>query len=146
VPKKDPAADKARQQKVEAEKRKRLEALLASSFNEAKREEASALESSAETEEMQTYMSQFAELVSMNWSRPPSARNDMVTTLSVDLVPTGDVVGVTIVSSSGNAAFDRSAVQAVLKAAKFDVPKDPRVFERNFRKFEFVFHPGDLLR
>src|SRR5512134_2652 len=48
APKKDPAADKARQQKVEAEKRKRLEALLASSFNEAKREEASALESSAE--------------------------------------------------------------------------------------------------
>src|SRR5262245_39514283 len=50
VPKKDPAVEKARQQQAEAEKRKRLDALLASAFDEAKKEEASALDRSADEE------------------------------------------------------------------------------------------------
>ena len=32
------------------------------------------------------------------WTRPPSARNGMVSILSIQLVPTGEVVGVSVVS------------------------------------------------
>jgi colicin import membrane protein len=146
VPKKDPAVEKARQERAEADKRKRLDALLASAFDEAKKEEASALDRSADEEAVQTFAQGIYQLIIANWSRPPSARNGMETKLMVDLVPTGSVVGVTIVSSSGNAAFDRSAELAVRKAAKFDVPSDPAVFERYFRKLPITFNPGDLLR
>jgi colicin import membrane protein len=145
-PKKDVAAEKARQQKAQDDKRKRLDALLASSLNELKKEEQSAISETADVEMVQTYAQGIYTLIVNNWSRPPSAKNGMQTKLMVELVPTGDVVGVTIIESSGNAAFDRSAELAVRKAAKFDVPKEPREFERYFRKFPVVFNPEDLLR
>lgn len=145
-PKKDVAAEKARQQKVEDDKRKRLDALLASSLNELKKEEASAIADSADEEMVQTFVQGIYQLIVTNWSRPPSAKNGMQTKLMVELVPTGDVVAVTILESSGNAAFDRSAELAIRKAGKFDVPKEPGDFERYFRKFPVVFNPEDLLR
>jgi len=80
------------------------------------------------------------------WTRPPSARNGMVAILSIQLVPTGEVVGVGIVQSSGNTAFDRSAMTAVERAARFsEVTKlDNRTFEANFRRFQLIFKPEDL--
>ena len=64
----------------------------------------------------------------------------------IQLVPTGQVVSVMIVQSSGNGAFDRSAEQAVHKAGRFDKLKElpPRVFETYFRKLRLVFRPEDL--
>ena len=79
-----------------------------------------------------------------NWSRPPSARNGMEALLKVFLVPTGEVVNVTVVKSSGNGAFDRSAVLAVQKVQRFQVPNNSRQFERNFREFAVLFRPEDL--
>jgi len=64
--------------------------------------------------------------------------------LKVHLVPTGEVVDVALVKSSGNDAFDRSAVLAVQKAGRFMVPSDSSEFERNFRQFEVLFRPEDL--
>lgn len=80
------------------------------------------------------------------WTRPPSARNNMVAILEIALVPTGDVVGVTVLESSGNVAFDRSAVNAVEKVARFSEVKslDRAVFERDFRRFQLIFRPEDL--
>ena len=66
--------------------------------------------------------------------------------LMVELVPIGDVVSVTLVESSGNSAFDRSAEAAVRKARRFEVPKESDVFERYFRRFTLLFKPEDLLR
>ncbi len=79
-----------------------------------------------------------------NWSRPPSARNGMQAVLRVYLVPTGEVVNVVVEESSGNDAFDRSALLAVQKAERFQVPPDSRQFERNFREFTVLFRPDDL--
>jgi colicin import membrane protein len=79
-----------------------------------------------------------------NWSRPPSARNGMQVILRVYLVPTGEVVDVTVLEGSGNEAFDRSAIQAVRKAERFDVPVDAEQFEKNFRQFSVLFKPDDL--
>jgi len=81
-----------------------------------------------------------------NWNRPPSARRGMEVELSIQLVPTGQVISVAIVKSSGNAAFDRSAEQAVHKAGRFEKLQElpPRVFEQYFRKLSLVFRPEDL--
>ena len=80
------------------------------------------------------------------WTRPPSARNNMVAILEIALVPTGDVVGVTVLESSGNLAFDSSAVNAVEKVARFSEVKslERAVFERDFRRFQLIFRPEDL--
>ena len=92
------------------------------------------------------YSDIISQRVSGNWSRPPSARRNMEVELLIKLVPTGRVVGVTVAKSSGNAAFDRSAEQAVLKANSFPELKniEPRVFEKYFRNFRMVFRPEDL--
>ena len=80
------------------------------------------------------------------WTRPPSARNGMVSILSIQLVPTGEVVGVSVLQSSGNTAFDRSAIAAVERTGRFpEVAKlDNRTFEANFRRFQLIFKPEDL--
>ena len=80
------------------------------------------------------------------WTRPPSARNGMVSILSIQLVPTGEVVGVSVLQSSGNTAFDRSAMTAVERTGRFpEVAKlDNRTFEANFRRFQLIFKREDL--
>lgn len=87
-------------------------------------------------------------LVSDNWSRPPSARNGMSVVLNLRLLPTGEVVSATIIKSSGDAVFDRSAEQAVARVGSFSELRDlpTPVFERNFRNFNLEFRPEDLLR
>ena len=84
--------------------------------------------------------------LSENWSRPPSARRDMETVIRIRLVPTGRVVGVTILQSSGDIAFDRSVEQAAFKAGQFEELQkmDAGLFERRFRQVDVAFSPQDL--
>jgi len=95
-------------------------------------------------EKAMAFVSQIQREIIQNWSRPPSARNGMQALLRVYLVPTGEVVNVVVEQSSGNDAFDRSALLAVRKAERFVVPAQSRQFERNFREFEVLFRPEDL--
>ncbi len=84
--------------------------------------------------------------LSENWSRPPSARRNMEAQVRIQLVPTGRVVGVSIIKSSGDAAFDRSVEQAVRKAHQFIELQamDSRLFELKFRSVDVAFSPEDL--
>ena len=95
-------------------------------------------------EKAQAYVAQIQRDIIQNWSRPPSARNGMQALLRVFLVPTGEVVDVVVEESSGNSAFDRSAMLAVNKTERFLVPSESRQFERNFREFTILFRPEDL--
>jgi len=133
----------------EAQQQARLRALADSSFVNALADETSALEegaAAADIEIAQSYRFGIYQLVVANWSRPPSARNGMEATLQVDLVPTGDVVSVTLIQGSGSSAFDRSAEAAVRKARRFEVPVESALFEKYFRRFILLFKPEDLLR
>ena len=80
------------------------------------------------------------------WSRPPSARNGMECVIAIQLVPTGEVVASSLLMSSGNKAFDLSALNAVKKAGSFPELKNlsSAEFERNFRRFRLLFRPEDL--
>ena len=94
----------------------------------------------------QSYIAIIQQRIKQNWSRPPSARNDMEAVLSIQLIPTGQVIDVALTQSSGNASFDRSVVNAVKKAQRFPELKalPLPVFETNFRQFQLVFRPQDL--
>ena len=84
--------------------------------------------------------------ITQNWRRPPSARNGMEALLTISLVPTGEVVGINVSSSSGSSAFDRSAIAAVERVGQFPEVAVLSIsdFERYFRRFPLRFRPEDL--
>jgi colicin import membrane protein len=136
----------ARRQRHEAERQDRLRELAERAFEQALVQEAIDLVESVQEDKTRTYVEGIYETIVANWSRPPSARNDMEAKLLVELIPTGEVVLVTLLASSGNSAFDRSAEAAVRKSRRFNVPDEYALFEDRFRKFTLLFKPEDLLR
>lgn len=103
----------------------------------------------AAQQSVSTYGDYVRDRIAGNWSRPPSARRDMQVELQIRIVPTGQIMGVVVTRSSGDPAFDQSAVSAVERVGRFDrlqelARKDPLLFEQYFRKFTLVFRPEDL--
>ena len=147
-PRRDRQAERRQREAAEALERqqRRLAELAQDSFAQALAQEASELAADQDLSAAQSFRFGIYQRVVANWSRPPSARNGMQARLLVELIPTGAVVGVTVVESSGNSAFDRSAEAAVRKARAFDVPREADLFERHFRRFSLLFKPEDLLR
>ena len=138
-----------------AENRAREEELRRTREAEAQRlaqEEASrraAEQAASDDQTASAYKAAIIQTISENWSIPPSARNGMKVVIQLNLVPTGEVIAVNILESSGDSAFDRSALQAVARADSFPIVQQMpnRVFERGgFRSISLIFRPEDLLR
>ena len=120
-----------------------LQEVLGTDFEDALAAEA-ASDAGDRSEAVGSYEADLMARIVGQWSRPPSARNGMSCDLRLALVPTGELVSVTLVRSSGNAAFDRSAELAVRRAAPFQLPEDPAVFDAYFRSVTVTFSPNDL--
>ena len=151
--KKEQDANKKAEEKKKADelaKRKKLaeqrKAELARQLSEEAAEDEQYMDAQADEEAAMSYMDVVRQAVERSWSRPPSARNDMQVELVIQLVPNGQVIDVKVSRSSGNDAFDRSAVAAVWKAERFpELQKLPtRVFDAQFRRFKILFKPEDL--
>ena len=84
-------------------------------------------------EEWERYRSLIRQTVQDNWYIPPGSDENQVVTLSLSLLPTGEVSNVTIVEGSGNQALDDSALRAVRRVDNFPVPDDGAVFDEYFR-------------
>ncbi len=145
-PKPDPkkleeARKREQQKKAEEERRQREKEMTLAMATE---EDMQAAES--DTDLAMAYTDSIRAAIEDNWSRPPSARRDMEVVLRLQLIPTGEVVSVSVMKSSGNEAFDTSAINAVKKAERFPEVADasPQVFERHLRSFQLVFRPEDL--
>ncbi len=76
--------------------------------------------------------------VNSKWIKPPTAIKGMSCFLSVKLSPNGTLDSVSIAIGSGDDVFDRSAENAVRKAAPFSMPKNRDLY---LREFEFEFAP-----
>lgn len=140
--------EQRRQQEVAAQQEAaRQEQIRQEQALQAQRDAEATEVASTESERVMSYSAVIHDLVQQNWSRPPSARNGMVVVLRIRMVPTGDVLEVEIVQSSGDFAFDRAAESAVLKVRRFTELQgmDTRMFDRNFRTFLLTFRPQDLL-
>lgn len=141
-------AEQERQAKAEQERKNREQ----QQREEAERREAALqkeqqhLSDRSDSVNTQTWEGLIREQVTENWSRPPGARNGITVVLEVNMVPTGQVMNVRVVKSSGDIPFDRSAEQAVKRVGQFqgirEMPND--VFERYFRVFQLTFRPEDL--
>lgn len=134
------------EQQRKQQERERLQKQAEQEFADAIEKEKAQRQAETDAEVASSLVALITETIQNNWSRPPSARNSMEAELAIQLVPTGEVVSVKVVRSSGNAAFDRSAETAVLKAERFpELQKIPgRVFEQYFRRLHLKFKPEDL--
>ncbi len=142
-------SEREREQELERQRLQRLEQeeqRRTDEFQRALAEETAYQTALEEQQIIDSVGSRIERLVEQNWNRPPSARRGMEVVLRVALVPTGNLASVEILVSSGDAAFDLSATQAVQRAAPFEVVRDiePAVFESRFRTFQFRFNPEDL--
>jgi TonB family protein len=92
------------------------------------------------------YSALIRDRVEQSWLRPPSVRPGMEAILQVKLLPGGEVRDVEIIQSSGDQAFDYSALKAIREARILPVPEDNGLFNRYFRVIQFPFRPEDLQR
>ena len=145
-PKPPPDPEVERRAQEEAARQRRLRELAEQSTSLAFESEAADLEETTADAQTMTYMDAINRAIVEQWSRPPSARNDMKARFRVELVPSGELLSVLLTETSGNAAFDRSAEVAIRKAGPFEMPPDHDLFEANFRRFTLLFNPQDLLR
>ena len=140
------AAEEAQREQERLDRLARLSELASTSLEEAIADESQDLQAVTDETLVQSYHAAIYQRVRDEWSVPLSARNGMQALLQVELVPTGEVISVSILESSGDAVFDRSAEAAVRDVQKFDVPQENRLFEAHFRRFRLLFRPEDLLR
>lgn len=84
-------------------------------------------------------------LVSQNWNRPPSARNGMTVTVQINMLPNGSISNVSVARSSGDSAFDNSAVSAVRNVGQITEMAGLSAADFNpYRSFKMTFTPEDL--
>ncbi|MBB3062757.1 cell envelope integrity protein TolA [Microbulbifer rhizosphaerae] len=144
--KKKEAEEKARREK---ERKEQIERERRSAFDEALEEEEELLEATEDTQAVMSVAQAIQMRIESVWSRPPSARNGMLTVVQINFVPTGRVVAANIVEGSGNAALDRSVLTAIRKVEVFPevaelARKEPALFEREVRTTLLNFRVEDL--
>ncbi|MEE4250274.1 MAG: cell envelope integrity protein TolA [Alcanivoracaceae bacterium] len=121
----------------------KLDELLASEDREidsaAAEQQALAAREATETE---TYAAAIRSALSQRWIIPATAREK--TSLSADirirLLPGGEVLDVNLIRSSGDRAFDDSAMSAVRSAGRLPVPSG-ELFNKSFRDITINFNP-----
>ena len=149
-----------RKKKLLAEEEKRKEAERKNKLTEQKkREEAErkiaedalqkriAAELEANTKaDAKTAMSALADRINAkfksNWVRPSNSIVGLIAIIRVNLSPGGDVLSASVVKSSGNSFFDRSAEIAVKKASPLPFPPQPE-FYRHIKVLDLEFNPDD---
>ena len=95
---------------------------------------------SASKRGLDAYIAKIRGKVRGNMVLPPSIQGNPEATISVEQLPTGEVLGVKLKRSSGNAALDRAIEAAIWKSSPLPKPDDPSQFKREleikYRPFE----------
>ena len=95
-----------------------------------------------EASETESYISAITAALSQRWIIPATARqkDSLSAHVRIRLLPGGEVLDVNLVKSSGDRAFDDSAVNAVKSAGRLPVPSGD-LFNKHFRDITINFHP-----
>jgi len=95
-------------------------------------------------EKVMYFSSLIRDQIMSNWREPKSSKVGLKTEFIISLVPTGEVIDVSLTKSSGDKAFDQSALLAINKVNRFyDLEMPRKLFDENFRKFTVVFSPKE---
>lgn len=81
--------------------------------------------------------------ITRSWKRPPNYKGGVETLLRISLASNGELIDTTVIGGSGDTLFNRSAIDAVKRAAPFDEVKqfDEETFEDKFRSITVKFRP-----
>jgi colicin import membrane protein len=130
------------EQKRLDEEQKRHEQALLQQEQDRKRQEAEAIAHKAEEKRQVTiidkYKAMMHQQVRQNWFQQPSFKKK-VCILKINMLPTGDVINITIISSSGDPIFDRSVYHAIERASPLPVPPPEAGLFEVFRELNFEF-------
>lgn len=77
------------------------------------------------------------------WNVPLSAEPDQICEYQIHLSPSGHIIELKRIETSGNEALDRSVEQAILKASPLPLPKDPKWYAA-FKVQRLRFDPKQL--
>lgn len=136
---------KEKQKLAEINKKKeKAEKLAAQAKKQAAKERLEQLrvQSSSESlKKIEHFKAVIKQQVQMNWIKPDSMPKGLKCKLRVNLISGGIVSSVSVIESSGNSAFDNSAIRAVRKSAPFSLPDDPDLFAE-FKELILPFNPS----
>lgn len=88
------------------------------------------------------YRAQMLQVIQDNW-HPLVQDASVYCQLLIHVAPGGVITKVDLLSSSGNAALDRSARLAIIKSSPLPVPKDPALFD-SFREVRIKMTPQEV--
>lgn len=147
--KKRAAEEAAKQKKAQDAARKALEDKKAGALAELLSEDTQYQQTVADTVGSQVagrLDDLIVRLVSEQWVRPPSARNGMAVTVLIEMLPDGTITNASVTRSSGDPAFDASAVAAVRNVGRIREMQqlDRKTFDSMYRKRSAIFKPEDL--
>jgi len=90
--------------------------------------------------EIDKYTALITHAIGRHWIQPDNLTEDISCVLLIKLSPSGEVIDVNLVTSSGDSILDRSATNAVHKASPLPVPSDPELFAK-FREIRLKVKP-----
>jgi len=118
-------------------------ALIESSITNLLTEEAE-VEVSKEQQEIAIYAQRIISTIEDAWMKPRNIPENLVANLRLKIRPSGRIIGVDLIKSSGNIRFDNSALQAVRRVEVFNffnsIPKT--LFEKEFQVISISFNPS----
>ena len=118
-------------------------ALIESSITNLLTEEAE-VEVSKEQQEIAMYAQKIISTIEDAWMKPRNIPENLVANLRLKIRPSGRIIGVDLIKSSGNIRFDNSALQAVRRVEAFNffnsIPKT--LFEKEFQVISISFNPS----
>lgn len=147
--KKRAAEEAAKQRKAQEAARKAIEDKKAGALAELLSEDTQYQQTVADTHGSQVAGNLddlIIRLVSEQWVRPPSARNGMQVEVRIEMLPDGTITNASVSRSSGDPAFDASAVAAVRNVGRIREMQqlDSKTFNDLYRSRRAVFKPEDL--
>jgi colicin import membrane protein len=118
-------------------------ALIESSITNLLTEEAE-VEVSKEQQEIAMYAQRIISIIEDAWMKPRNIPENLVANLRLKIRPSGRIIGVDLIKSSGNIRFDNSVLQAVRRVEVFNffnsIPKT--LFEKEFQVISISFNPS----
>ena len=102
------------------------------------------IEISKEQQEISMYAQRIISTIEDAWMKPRNIPENLVANLRLKIRPSGRIIGVDLIKSSGNIRFDNSVLQAVRRVEVFNffnsIPKT--LFEKEFRVISISFNPS----
>ena len=142
-PKPDPEFQKRLQEQVAQEQKaldqqrqeRELRELIAKQQADAARQAAA-----AQTKALNEYIARIQAKVRSNWILPADIQGNPEAIFDVVQLPTGEVLTIRLVKSSGNAAYDAAVERAILKSSPLPLPASRELFSRELK---LTFRPQD---